>query len=99
MPWETLAVYMAYMLFAIGGWLFRTLFGMVQSLQKEIKDLQNEIEENHHDVAKNYMPRDEVRQMFEDILHEQRAMRQDLREHEQREFTVYRPLIDAAAKK
>jgi len=98
MPWEPLAIYLSYVLFAIGGWLLKTLFAMVQELQKEIKDLQHRIEDNHLQVTKEYMPRDEVRVMFEDILREQRAMRQDLKEHEQREFTVYRPLIDKASR-
>jgi len=98
MPWEPIAVYLSYVLFAIGGWLFKTLFAMVQELNKEMRALQNCIEDNHHEVAKHYIPREEVRAMFEDLLREQRGMRQDLKEHEQREFAVYRPLLDKASR-
>jgi hypothetical protein len=68
---EQLIQYGVYLLIGIGGWIVRELWSAVKDLREDMSTLREH-------VGKNYMPRDEIRELFHSIMDELRALRTDI---------------------
>jgi hypothetical protein len=75
MPWEQLAIYLSYVLFAVGGWFMKSLWNAVRELQVDLSRLREEL-------GKNYVPRVEIKELFDSILYEIRELRHELKSQE-----------------
>jgi hypothetical protein len=73
MPWEQLSVYLLYIGALVGGWLLRELWSAMSDLRRDISRLREE-------VGRTYMPRDEIRELHNEILHELREIRTELKQ-------------------
>lgn len=60
------------LLFAIGGWFLRELYQSVKELQRDQRAIE-------HDLHANYIPRNEVRKLFEDIMDAIKELRDELK--------------------
>ena len=56
---------------AFGGWILHVVWGAVKQLQEDMSNLRE-------NVGKNYVPRDELRNMFDRILDEITMLRKDI---------------------
>jgi len=71
--------YFVYTAIGVGGWFMRQLWDAVQNLRKDLSILREEL-------ARDYMPRDETKHLFETILEAVKETTHELRSHEQREM-------------
>ena len=78
--------YLVYASLGVGGWFLRQLWDAVQNLRKDLSLLREEL-------ARDYMPRTEIRTMFENIIDEIRLIGTELRAHEQREFAWTKQIV------
>lgn len=86
MPWEQLATYLSYTVMAVGGWFLKALWTAVRELQVDLSRLREEI-------GKDYMPRIEIKELFDSILYEIREVKNELKDHEKREYSWHRQTI------
>ena len=71
MEWQNIAIGLLTVGSGALGWFMRELWGAVQSLRKDLQALQNSL-------PGTYARRDDVRDMFDQLLTEVRAMRAEL---------------------
>lgn len=86
MPWEQLAILLSYGFFGIGGWILKSIWTAVRELQIDVSKLREEI-------GKDYMPRIEIKELFDNILYEIREVKHELKAHENREYTWHKQTI------
>lgn len=72
MPWEQLAIFLSYGFFGVGGWLLKSIWNAVRELQVDLSKLREE-------VGKDYMPRVEIKELFDNILYEIREVKHELK--------------------
>lgn len=86
MPWEQLATYLSYGIMGIGGWILKSIWNAVRELQIDLSKLREEI-------GKDYMPRVEIKELFDNILYEIREVKHELKAHETREYSWHKQTI------
>lgn len=85
--WKDFGIFVSYAFSALLGVIVKTLWDAVQELRKDLARLREEI-------AKDYMPRIEIRDIFEQLLSEVRAVNNGLIAHEQRERQWHKETVD-----
>jgi hypothetical protein len=86
MPWQELATFLSYGVMAIGGWILKSIWTAVRELQIDLSKLREEI-------GKDYMPRIEIKELFDNILYEIREVKHELKAHESREFAWHKQTV------
>lgn len=71
MDWQYIGTATAAVLFAVIGWLLRTLWEAVDNLRENLRKLE-------HELPHIYARRDDVREMFNQLLEELRRLRIEL---------------------
>ena len=87
MPWEQLATFLSYGLMGIGGWIMKAIWSAVRELQIDLSKLREEL-------GKDYMPRVEIKELFDNILYEIREVKNELKAHETREFNWHKQTVN-----
>ena len=99
MPWGDLLQVVGYVIIGLGTWILKTLWSAVSELRHDLTELTKDIATLRENIAKDYIPRDEVRDLFDNILREIRESREDLRKHEEREYAWHQATIKELSQK
>jgi hypothetical protein len=90
-PWKELGIFVSYTLTGILGMIVKTVWDATQELRTDLSKLREEI-------ARDYMPRVEVRDMLEQVLDAVKSVGSDLKSHEQREMAWHKETVDQVHK-
>lgn len=85
--WREVGIFMSYAVSALLGVIVKTLWDAVYELRRDLSNLREEI-------AKDYMPRVEIRDLFEQLIHEVREVGSSLEAHEDRERKWHKETVD-----
>lgn len=85
--WKDFGIFVSYAFTALLGVVTKTLWDAVQELRKDLARLREEI-------ARDYMPRIEIRDLFEQLINEIRGVSNGLMAHEQRERQWHKETVD-----
>lgn len=85
--WKELGIFMSYAVSALLGVVVKTLWDAVQELRKDLSKLREEI-------ARDYMPRIEIRDLFDQLIHEVRGVGTSLLQHESREREWHKETVN-----
>ena len=99
MPFGDIIQVVGYLIIGLGSWILKTLWSAVSSLRADLIELTKDISVLRENIAKDYMPRDEIRDLFDNILREIRESREDLRKHEEREYNWHQATIEKLSNK
>ena len=77
-PWKEMGIFLSYALMGLLGVVVKTLWDAMQELRTDLAKLREEL-------ARNYMPRVEIREVVDDVIDEIRTVVKELKEHELRE--------------
>ena len=78
--------YFIYTAMAVGGWFMKALWNAVTDLRDDLHKLKE-------DLGKNYMPRDEIRDLHEQILRSVENLHNELKQHEIREYSWHKETV------
>lgn len=78
--------YFIYVALGVSGWFMKTLWNAVEELKDDLYTLKE-------NLGKNYMPRDEVRDLYEQILRSIEGLHSELKAHEIREFAWHKETV------
>lgn len=87
MELSNLLNYLIYGIVAVGGWFLRELWQAVTALREDLFNLQKEI-------AKDYVPRTEVKDFTNTILSAIHELRRDFQQHELRVIKELNAKVD-----
>lgn len=91
-PWKELGILLSYAITGLLGVIVKTVWDATQELRNDLGKLREEL-------ARNYMPRVEIREVIDDVIEEVRTVVQELKAHEIRERAWHKETVDEIMKR